>query len=141
MEYSLYWGIEKTNLPLVVINFTDEIGKVSNLCFLIDTGATHNILFTYVYKHFKYKFKLLDEEQSIMGIEGEYKETPVIEATFNFEGQYYTSKFSVYDATEAMKQVQEETGVQIHGVLSITFLIENGWIIDFEKLKIIIKDE
>ena len=61
MEYSLYWGIEKTNLPLVVINFTDEIGKVSNLCFLIDTGATHNILFTYVYKLFKYKFKLLDE--------------------------------------------------------------------------------
>ena len=71
-----------------------------------------------------------------MGIEGHYKETPVIEATFNFEGVDYTSTFAVLDATDAIAQVQEETGVQIHGVLGIEFLIENKWIIDFEKLTI-----
>ena len=71
-----------------------------------------------------------------MGIEGHYKETPIIEATFNFEGMDYTSTFSILEANEAISQVQDETGVQIHGVLGIKFLLENKWIVDFEKLEI-----
>ena len=72
-----------------------------------------------------------------MGIEGIYQETPIIEATFNFEGVDYTSSFSVLDASDAMQQVQKETGIQIHGILSTNFLIENKWILDFDKLTII----
>ena len=127
MEFSLTFGLRKTGLPLIITS-----GKLKNLCFLIDTGATHNVLFSYVYEHFKDEFKTLSEKQNIMGIEGHYKETPIIEATFNFEGRDYTSTFSVLDASEAIKQVQDETGIQIHGVLGVQFLIENKWIIDFE---------
>lgn len=129
MKFPLTLGLQKTGLPLIVTS-----GKLKNLCFLIDTGATNNILFTYVYEHFKDEFRVLEEIQKIMGIEGEYKETPVIEATFNFEGIDYTSTFSVLDASEAVTQVQEETGVQIHGILSTDFLIKNKWIINFDKL-------
>ena len=111
-----------------------NFGKLKNLCFLIDTGSTHNTLFDFVYEHFKDEFKLLDSTCRTMGIEGHYKETPVIEATFNFEGIDYTSTFSVLDAADAIIQVQEETGVQIHGVLGTQFLIENKWIVDFDKL-------
>ena len=71
-----------------------------------------------------------------MGIEGHYKETPIIEATFNFEGRDYTSTFSVLDASEAIRQVLDETGIQIHGVLGVQFLIENKWIIDFNSNKV-----
>lgn len=35
-----------------------------------------------------------------------------------------------------MKHVQEESGVQIHGVLGIHFLVDNEWIIDFKQLNI-----
>lgn len=129
MKFPLTFGLQKTGLLLIVTS-----GKLKNLCFLVDTGATHNILFTYVYEYFKDEFRVLEEKQNIMGIEGEYKETPVIEATFNFEGTDYTSTFSVLDATEAIAQVQEETGVQIHGILSTDFLVKNKWIIDFDKL-------
>ena len=69
-----------------------------------------------------------------MGIGGHYQKCPTIEATLNFEGVDYTSKFSVLDATDAIIQVQQETGVQIHGILSTSFLMENNWIIDFNKL-------
>ena len=134
MEFSLAFGLQKAGLPVI-------ISGTNNLCFLIDTGATHNVIFNYVYEHFKKEFKRLDGNQSIMGIEGIYQETPIIEATFNFEGRDYTSTFSVLDASEAIQQVQDETGIQIHGVLVIQFLIENKWIIDFEKFKVIIKDE
>ena len=122
MEFPLTLGLQKTGLPLIVTS-----GKLKNLCFLIDTGATHNTLFDFVYEHFKDEFKLLDSTCRTMGIEG-------IEATFNFEGIDYTSTFSVLDAADAIIQVQEETGVQIHGVLGTQFLIENKWIVDFDKL-------
>lgn len=135
MKFSLALGLQKTGLPLIVTS-----DKLKNLCFLIDTGATHNVLFTYVYEHFKSEFKLLSEKQNIMGIEGHCKETPIIEATFDFEGSEYTSTFSVFDATEAIAQVQQETGVQIHGILSTDFLIQNKWIINFDKLIISTND-
>ena len=131
MEFTLIFCLQNTGLPLIMTS-----GKLKNLCFLIDTGSTHNTLFDFVYEHFRDEFKLLDSSCRTMGIEGHYKETPVIEATFNFEGVDYTSTFAVLDATDAIAQVQEETGVQIHGVLGIEFLIENKWIIDFEKLTI-----
>lgn len=128
MEFPLTFGLQKTGLPLIVTS-----GKLKNLCFLIDTGSTHNTLFSFVYEHFKDEFKLLDSSYRTMGIEGHYKEVPVIEATFNFEGVDYTSTFAVLNASEAIAQVQEETGVQIHGVLGNQFLMENNWIIDFKK--------
>lgn len=132
LEFPLTFGLQKTSLPLIVTS-----GRLKNLCFLIDTGSTHNTLFDFVYEHFKDEFKLLDSTCRTMGIEGHYKETPVIEATFNFEGTDYTSTFSVLDATDAIMQVQEETGVQIHGVLGSQFLMENKWIVDFDKLIVI----
>lgn len=128
MEFPLLFGLQKTGLPLIITS-----GKLKNLCFLIDTGSTHNILFSYVYEHFSDELKILNNTQNIMGIEGEYKETPIIEGTFNFEGKDYTSTFSVFNATNAVVQVEEETGVQIHGILGIQFLIENKWVINFDK--------
>ena len=130
-SFPIEYGLEKTGLPLMLTS-----GKLKNICFLIDTGSTHNVLFDFVYNHFKDEFKLLDSTCRTMGIEGHYIETPVIEATFNFEGINYTSTFSVLDATNAIAQVQKETGVQIHGVLGVEFLIENKWIIDFETYNI-----
>lgn len=129
MEFPLTLGLQKTGLPLIITS-----GKLKNLCFLIDTGATHNVLFSYVYEHFKDEFKTLNEKQNIMGIEGHYEEAPIIEATLNFEGVDYTSTFSIFDGSDAIRQVQQETGVQIHGILSTNFLLENKWIIDFNKL-------
>ena len=127
MEFPLALGLEKVGLPLILTS-----GRLKNICFLIDTGATNNVLFSFVYEHFKNEFKVLEGKQNIMGLEGHYKETPVIEATFNFEGTDYTSIFSVFDASDVAAQVQEETGVQIHGFLGTPFLVENKWIVDFE---------
>lgn len=131
MKFPLTLGLQQAGLPLIVTS-----GRLKNICFLIDTGSTHNSLFDFVYEHFKDEFKLLDSTCRTIGIEWHYKETPVIEATFNFEGSDYTSTFSVLNATEAIAQVQEETGIQIHGVLGTQFLLENGWKIDFERFTV-----
>ena len=135
MEFPLTLGLQKTGLPLIITS-----GKLKNLCSLIDTGATHNVLFAYVYEHFKNEFKVQEDKQNIMGIDGEYKETPVIEATFNFEGTDYTSSFSVFDGSDAIRQIQEETGVEIHGILNTDFRVKNEWSLDFYKLTIRLTD-
>ncbi|MGN1157028.1 MAG: retropepsin-like aspartic protease [Agathobacter sp.] len=128
MEFPLNFGLYKTGLPLILTS-----GKLKNVCFLIDTGSTHNFIFSFVYEHFKDEFHTLKETQKTMGIEGNFQVCKTVEATFNFEGTEYTSTFAIVDATSAMSQVQEETDVQIHGVLGIQFLLENKWRIDFEK--------
>lgn len=128
MEFPLTYGLRKTGLPLILTS-----GKLKNVCFLIDTGSTHNSIFSFVYDHFKDEFQIQEEMQKTMGIEGNYQECQTVEATFNFEGTDYTSTFMIMDATSAMAQVQEETGIQIYGILGIQFLLEHKWIIDFEK--------
>ena len=128
MEFPLTYGLRKTGLPLILTS-----GKLKNVCFLIDTGSTHNSIFSFVYDHFKDEFQIQEEMQKTMGIEGNYQECQTVEASFNFEGTDYTSTFMIMDATSAMAQVQEETGIPIHGILGIQFLLEHKWIIDFEK--------
>lgn len=131
MKFPLTYGLNKTGLPLIPVLVGEQV-----LCFLIDTGATHNIVFSFVYEHFRNEFTLLNDEQSLMGVEGTNKTTPTIEATFNIEGHDITSVFSVLDATEAIKKVQKDTGVQLHGILGVKFLMENKWILDFKELEV-----
>ena len=61
MEFTLAFSLEKTGLPLIISS--------DNLCFLIDTGSTHNTLFSFVYEHFKDRFKVLEERRNIIGID------------------------------------------------------------------------
>ena len=129
MRFSLNFGMEKTGMPLILTS-----GKKKNVCFLIDTGSTHNTLFSFVYEHFKDDFRIIEEDQKTMGIESRFQDSTTVEGTFNFDGTEYTSTFAVVKANDAIAKIQEETGVQLHGILGIPFLMENKWKIDFEKM-------
>ena len=128
MRFSLNFGLEKTGMPLILTS-----GK-KNVCFLIDTGSTYNTLFSFVYEHFKDDFRIIEEDQKTMGIESRFQDSTTVEGTFNFDGTEYTSTFEVVKANDTITQLQEETGVQLHGILGIPFLMENKWKIDFEKM-------
>ena len=128
MRFSLNFGLEKTGMPLILTS-----GK-KNVCFLIDTGSTYNTLFSFVYEHFKDDFRIIEEDQKTMGIESLFQDSTTVEGTFNFDGTEYTSTFEVVKANDTITQLQEETGVQLHGILGIPFLMENKWKIDFEKM-------
>ena len=131
MDFSISYGIQNIGLPLILSS-----GELKNICFLIDTGATHNVLFDFVYEHLKNDVKFTNTNNRIMGIEGHYIETLIIEATFNFEGVICTSTFSVLNASDAILNIQNETGIQIHGILGMQFLLENKCVLDFDKQQI-----
>lgn len=129
MEYPIHYGLEKAGLPLIL---TTETPK--NLCFLIDTGSTNDMIFDFVYQHFKSYFTLTAESQNIMGIDGSLKSSFIVNTDLQFDDLRYKAPFTVLEANDAITQVQAETGIQIHGVLGIPFLTENKCLIDFDKL-------
>lgn len=71
-----------------------------------------------------------------MGVAGETKETAQVEATLSFGNIHTTSVYSVLDSHKAVATIQNETGIQIHGILGIPFLTQNKWILDFNKLTV-----
>lgn len=129
MIYPIHYGLEKAGLPLIL---TTENPK--NLCFLIDTGSTNDVIFDFVYNHFKDQFTLTSESQNIMGINDPIKSSFFINAELQFNDLKHKAPFVVLEANDAIIQVQDETGIQIYGVLGIPFLLENKCLIDFDKL-------
>lgn len=128
MKYKLDIVLEKVGLPLIVTS------SKPNLLFLIDTGATHNVIFSFVLESIKTVVSFVDSSNIIMGIEGNPIKAQQIELSFDFQGSHSKSIFSVLDATSAISQIQSESGIQIHGILGIPFLVENEWVLDFKQL-------
>ncbi len=131
MKYPINYGLEKAGLPLIL---TTERPK--NLCFLIDTGSTNDVIFDFVYQHFKDDFTLTTESQNIMGIDGSLKPTIIVNTDLQFDDLRYKAPFVVLEANDAIAQVQAETGIQIHGVLGIPFLLQNKCLLDFKNFTI-----
>lgn len=131
MKYPIHYGLEKAGLPLILT--TDN---PKNLCFLIDTGSTNDVIFDFVYQHFKDYFTLTAESQNIMGIDGSLKPTIIVNADLQFDDLRYKAPFVVLEANDAITQVQTETGIQIHGILGMPFLLDNKLVLDFNNLKV-----
>ncbi len=130
MKIPIEYSLTKLGLPLIVTS------SKPNLCFIIDTGATHNIVFSYVYEGIPQYFSALQDTSCLMGIEGTQQRTNQVEATISFDDKESRVIFSVMDANAAILRVQKESGIQIHGILGIPFLTQNKWILDFNNLSV-----
>ena len=74
-----------------------------------------------------------------MGVEGSYMETPVVEALVNIAETSMRTKFNVVNMNDTVIQLQNETGLQLHGLLGIPFLMDNKCILDFSNQEITIE--
>ena len=130
MEMSLKYGLKKVGLPIVV---TDS---KPNLCFLIDTGATNNILFSYAYAEVKDDFSTINKISFLSGIDGIKSECFQVHGKIIIDNQNFDIDFSVVETADSMKNIQEETGIQVHGILGIPFLTQSQCILNFKELTI-----
>lgn len=130
MKIPIEYSLTKLGLPLIVTS------SKPNFCFLIDSGATHNIVFSYVYEEIPQYFSALQDNSCLMGIEGTLQKTNQVEATISFDAKESRVIFSVMDANSAILQIQKESGVQIQGILGVPFLTQNKWILDFNNLSV-----
>ena len=130
MNYSIIYGLNKTKLPIIPVEVE---GK--HLCFIIDTGSTCSLIDSNVVEYFKDIVTPVGD-YNISGIDGTKHKVDVVTLPFSFEGQAYSPKFCVKPLLETFKKIETESGIQVHGLLGTDFLIENDWIIDFERCEI-----
>ena len=127
----LSYGICKTKLPIILVEIEDKY-----LCFILDTGSTCSLIDSSVVEYFKDIVEPVGD-YCISGIEGTKHKVDIITLPFNFEGQAYKPKFCVRPLLDAFKSIEDESGIQVHGLLGTDFLLENQWIVDFRTLTLI----
>ena len=130
MKHSLSYGLGKSQLPIIPIKVE---GKY--LCFIIDTGSTCSLIDSDVVEYFRDMVEPIGD-YCISGLEGTKHKVDMITLPFNFEGQVYKPRFCVKPLLNAFKGIEEDSGIQVHGLLGTDFLLENKWIINFDKLDI-----
>ena len=130
MEHNLLFSISKVQLPLIIVKVKEKY-----ICFILDTGSTCSLIDSTVVEYFKDIVEPVGDYY-INGIEGSKHKVDMITLPFIFEGQMYKPKFCVKPLLDAFKSIEDESGIQVHALLGTDFLLENKWIIDFEKLKL-----
>ena len=135
MKYSLDYGLSKSQLPLILVEVKDKY-----LSFILDTGSTCSLIDSTVVEYFKDIVEPVGD-YCISGIEGTKHKVEMITLPFTFEGQVYKPKFCVKPLLDTFIGIEDESGIQIHGLLGTDFLLENQWVIDFKELNIHINYE
>ena len=127
MKQSLFVALSEIGLPTIIVE-----AQAKNLCFLLDTGSNINVLDKRVAEFFQLSGGTAQQQQ--FGIDGTLRTTNVVEMTFSLEEREYKADFSVMDLSSAFGKVEEESGIQIHGLLGCSFMEQQKWVLDFEKL-------
>lgn len=128
--YSLINVLNKIQLPIILAKIENK-----SLYFILDTGSTCSLIDCNVVEYFRDIVEPVGE-YNILGIEGTKHKVDVVILSFTFEGQEYKPKFCTKPLTDAFTSIKKESGMQIHGLLGTDFLLENKWIIDFNKYQI-----
>lgn len=130
IEYNkilLQKSLTQVGLPLILVK-----AQAQYLCFLLDTGSNINVLDKRVAEFFQLSGRTVQQQQ--FGIDGTLQTTDVVKLTFSLEEREYKADFSVMDLSSAFGKVEEESGIQIHGLLGCSFMEQQKWVLDFEKL-------
>ena len=123
----LSYGLTKVGLPIILARVKDK-----HLCFILDTGSTCSLIDSTVVEYFKDIVESVGD-YCISGIEGTKHKVDIVTLPFNFEGQIYKPKLCVKPLLDAFKGIEDESGIQVQGLLGTDFLLENKWIINFKE--------
>ena len=128
MTFPLTYGIYKTGLPLIVVKL---FGK--DICWMLDTGSNRNIIDHRIYEHFKDRLKQSETSSEVYTLNGAARGI-TIDVPFCFEDHDYLEPFLCTEMTDTFDKINEESGIQIHGILGNHFFLKYGWVLDFDKV-------
>ena len=130
MTFPLTHGLHKTGLPLIVAKLFDN-----DICLMLDTGSNRNIIDHRIYDHFKDRLKPSETSSEVYTLNG--TSTGVtIDVPFSFEEDAYHEPFLCTEAGDTFDKINEEAGIQIHGILGNHFFLKHGWVLDFERIEV-----
>lgn len=120
-------GMEWVDLPVIPCM---NNGKRFNL--ILDSGSNVSHINNGVLNEFD--FKMLDTEMSVIGIEGNKKDSGKCLMKFNCRGSSLEEEFCITDLNAAFDDIKRNYGVSIHGILGNKFLERYGYVLDFAEL-------
>ena len=129
MTFPLNYGISQTGLPLIVVKLFDH-----DICLMLDTGSNRNIIDHRLYDHFKDRLKQSGISSEVYTLNGTSAGITV-DVPFCFEEHDYHEPFLCTEGN-TFDKINEESGIQIHGILGNHFFLKHGWILDFEQIKV-----
>ncbi len=125
MKISIEKWVKKAKMPLT----TTDNGA---LCFLIDTGASYNVLIREAFDSHKGIFKETGHDNYMIGMDGDPQKIFMVNGDIRLGGETYSCDFCVMDLTTALQTVRILTGQRIDGALGVDFLCRYGMTLDFE---------
>ena len=127
MIIPLRFSLSKIGLPV-----SSKRHRFLACAFMRITGSNINILDRRVAEFFQLSASPIRQKQ--FGIDGTLQTSAVVELAFSLEEREYKADFSVMDLSSAFGKVEEESGIQIHGLLGCSFMEQQKWVLDFENL-------
>ena len=130
MNFPLTYGIYKTGLPLIVVKLFGN-----DACMMLDTGSNRNIIDHRIYDHFKDRLKQSETSSEVYTLNGASAGI-TIDVPFFFENNFYHEPFLCTETSETFDKINEESGIQIHGILGNHFFLKYGWVLDFDRVTV-----
>lgn len=128
----------KESMDLVELPIITFYNNGKKLNFLLDTGANNSIINKSVIKDLDYKE--CTENLDTFGIDGEVKlSMPTCTMEVKYKDNSFEDTFTILSMDSAFRQVKEDSGVQLHGILGSLFFQKYKYVIDFKSLVAYIK--
>lgn len=123
----------KESMDLVELPIITFYNNGKKLNFLLDTGANNSIINKSVIKDLDYKE--CTENLDTFGIDGEVKPSmPTCTMEVKYKDNSFEDTFTILNMDSAFRQVKEDSGVQLHGILGSLFFQKYEYVIDFKSL-------
>lgn len=127
-QFSLKESMDLAQLPIVT--FTEGKYKLN---FLLDTGSTHSHIASSVAD--KLTGSPIEADYSYTTASGLSTCSKAMDVNLLYKGKTFrTTVFISNTLDESFKEVKNNCGVQLHGILGSDFLEEHKYVLDFSKL-------
>jgi len=140
MTYQLNPNLPKTTFPWIVVSIYDN-----PICFMIDTGSDINIIDHKIYEQFKDKLQQSKTSDEILTLNdaatGITVDIPFKVATCMWGGNYFQEPFVCAEMTDVFNKIQEESSIQVHGILGNNFILKHGWVLKSNDIEIKVNHE
>ena len=112
-------SLDFIGLPLITFEKDGE-----SLTFLLDTGASMNLIKKTVLDHFSHDAEQLPQKTQYYGIDNVCHETHMYTFTFRLGDFEYCEPFQEIQDADALKLDMEDGYFEIHGILSSQFFMK-----------------
>ncbi len=131
-NHPISFGLSRVKLPLIPIT----IGGYT-LCVIVDTGATLSLIDNSVVDKLGDLVAIGSTSNVILGVNGDKSEVNrTATISFNVDKHSFSNVFICKSLYDTLSYIEEESNIQVHGIIGNDFLLANKWIIDYEKLGI-----